>query len=133
MTRLLALAAATAALAGCMSPDTTVRGKVIEGKVSMVGAVQASDARLKGPGIEGVLITGKMDPVRRGGGQAFSGLSGKDGLIEIKSNDLKVFSEEITVLATKDGYIPARQVIIVPAQGRKMLIVMQPTGVRPPP
>jgi hypothetical protein len=74
-----------------------------------------------------------LDPVRRGGGQAFSGLSGKDGLIEIKSSDLKVFSEEITVLATRDGYIPARQVMIVPAQGRKMLIVLQPTGVRPPP
>lgn len=132
MTRFLAIVAAAGVLAACTSQDMKVRGKVIEGKVSLIGAVEGNDPRLAGPGVEGVLITGKMD-VRRGGGQAFSGMSGKDGLIDIKSSHLKVFSEEITVLATKDGYIPARQVMVVPTQGRKILIVVQPTGVRPPP
>lgn len=133
MPRIAALAVALSALAACSSPNSTVRGKVIEGSVSLIGAVQGNDPRLTGPGIEGALITGRLDQVRRGGGLAFTGMSGKDGVINIKASDLRVFSEEITVIATRDRYAPARQVLVIPSQGRQMLIVLQPTGAAPPP
>lgn len=113
-------------LGGCTSVDRTVSGKVIEGKVSMIGRVPSNDPRLEGPGLEGVKIVARLDAMRRGGATVVDGLSGPDGQIKLKTRDLKVFSEEVSVAATRDGYTPARQVMVIPSGARRLLIVLQP-------
>jgi hypothetical protein len=119
-------------LGGCVSPDPMLKGKVIEGKVSLIGAVESTDPRMTGPGIEGVRILGRFDPLRRGGAVAVEGLSGKDGVIELKVTNLRAFSEEVQIGATKDAFAPAREVLVLPSGTRRLLIVLQPIGAAHP-
>lgn len=115
-------------LGGCTSVNPMVTGKVIEGRVSLIGGVPANDPRLEGPGLEGVKIAVRLDAMRRGGATVVDGASGPEGQIKIKTRDLKVFSEEVSVSATKDGYSPARQALVIPSGQRRLLIVLQPLG-----
>lgn len=118
-------------LGACSAKPPRVLGKVIQGRVSLIGSVDASDKRLTGPGIEGVAVQVRMDPVRRGGAIVVDGVSGKDGTINLVVSDPRAFSEDVEIAASKEGFVRGRQRMVLPGADRRLLIVLFP-GESPP-
>lgn len=113
-------------LGACSAKPPRVIGKVIQGRVSLIGSVDASDKRLTGPGIEGVDVQVRMDAVRRGGAIVVDGKSGKDGAINLVVSDPRAFSEDVEIAASREGYVRGRQRMVLPGADRRLLIVLLP-------
>ncbi len=112
-------------LGGCQS-DPTIAGKVIEGNMSFVGAVDDRDPRLEGPGLEGATITGIASAGPSEGATLGSITTDKKGEFKLPVRIQRALIYPIEFTASHPGYLDARQTMSSPGEGRKLLIMMRP-------
>lgn len=130
--RLLLLSLAALPLAGCRS-GSTVTGKVIPGEVSFIGVVDASDKRLKDPGIPGVEVAAGTDPSRPVAAAVLGrGTSDKSGNVVVRIKDEGSYAGPFAFNATKDGYVPATGLMPIPSTDRRLLVILKPASAGAP-
>lgn len=120
-------------LTGCSS--YALRGKVIEGDASMVLVVDASDSRLKQQGLEGASVTVVIDPERLSRETAGSAVSDGSGAFSVSVSEFGagVLLYNAMVTAECRGYVAAQEILALPGQDRRVLVVLQRgVGGRPP-
>ena len=121
-----ALAVWPCVLAGCQGGAVPISGKVITGEISFMGAVAPGDERLKGPGIEGVTVSGRTVVDNQTGFDLGEVTSDAKGDFKLKVKEQKAFSRPAEFEATKPGYLAARGRMPLPPTDRRLLIVLRP-------
>ncbi|RMD66106.1 MAG: hypothetical protein D6824_01455 [Planctomycetota bacterium] len=125
------MAAAAATLATTLSVGCapyTLRGKVVEGDVSFIAVVDASDPRLDGPGLSGALLTLQTDPQRLNRKTVGSAVSGADGSFSIPVNEVGagLLIYDMGLKARKQGYSPTEQFFRLPPANKRVLVLLAP-------
>jgi hypothetical protein len=119
-------AAVLAGVGGC-SQHLPVYGKVIEGQIAFVGAVDGKDSRLSGPGLEGATVT-----ARGTGGRSETTLStatsNAKGEFKIDITDERALLTTVEFWGHKAGHVDARSTMPVPSSDRKLLVILPPAG-----
>lgn len=123
MKRTLALLASAAMLAGCAG--SRVRGKVVEGDVSYIIVAPSSDPRFSGEGLEGAKVSIRItrDGVERARG---TDESDKLGRFNIPIEGLSALADKIELEISREGRVPARGTIALPAADRAVLVLLKP-------
>lgn len=118
----------TAWLAGCA--PYTLRGKVIEGDVSFIAVIDASDPRLDGPGLSGAMLRLETDPERLNRKVVGTAVSGPDGSFAIPVEEVGagLLMYDMGLRAERQGYAPAEQFFRLPGSDRRVLVILQPGG-----
>jgi hypothetical protein len=131
MTRLATItlfAALLAALQGCTTASTYIRGKVVVGERSFIGVVEASDPRLKSVGLAeaDVQVTSTSGPAAGSMiGQARTDAKG-DFSIGVENQQTLIYPAQFR--ASGPGYAEARQTMSVPPSERRVLIILRPSA-----
>lgn len=114
------------AFAGACSPYT-LRGRVIEGDVSFVAIVDASDPRLNSPGVPGVTLDLASNPERLNRKTIASGVSGPGGEIDVRIDELGagVMTYDVSLTARRDGYAAATGIFRLPPDSRRALVILK--------
>jgi len=128
--RFVALAVlAVAPLAGCQTgASMMITGKVITGNLSFIGAVDPSDERLKGAGVEGATISARKVVENQAGNAIGEIKSGKDGTFKLPVKDQSAFMRQTQIDATKEGYLGASATMPFPPADRRLLVILKPEG-----
>lgn len=116
-----------AALATGCSNTPVLQGRVISGNISFIAVVDGNDSRLsgEGAGIDGAEITARGGSARTLIGDA---TSRRDGSFSLKLREGVSYTRPIEVVAEADGFRQASGEMIIPPAGRKLLIILPPTG-----
>ncbi|MDX2017472.1 MAG: hypothetical protein SFY95_07525 [Planctomycetota bacterium] len=129
---LLALSALS--LGACET--TSISGMVVAGPSSRAVMVDAKDARLTGPGIEGAELEFRVVPelARSSGntplptGQSVlisSTKADSSGRWTFTPPDPRILGRPVTIVAKKDGYIPARSAVLMGGTDKRVLVVLK--------
>ena len=131
----LAAAACVATAAGlCGCSPYIVQGKVIEGDVSYIAVVDASDARLQGRGLSGASVEIWTDPEKLNRRRVATNVSDSDGSFSLPFGETGagVLDYEVSVLARREGYSGAEIITPLPSSSKRLLIMMKPGASRLP-
>jgi hypothetical protein len=110
-----------------------MHGRVVEGDVSYIAVVDKEDPRLKGVGLEGVLLRAQIQPGTLGAktvSQETSDMAGNFSL-PVDEWGAGLIDMESGVLARRRGFKSAEGTFRLPSSGRRVLIVLAP-GQDPP-
>ena len=114
-------------LAGCQTGGAVpVKGKVIPGDISIIGAVDPNDERLNGPGLAGATITGSTLIENQGGLDLGDATSDQKGVFRLNVREQKAFSRPAEFTVRKDGYIAATARMPLPSTDRRLLVILKP-------
>lgn len=127
------LALSAAALLGACSPYA-LRGKVIEGDVSFVAIVDASDPRLSGPGVPNVALDLTSNPERLNRKMLASGVSGPTGEIDLRVEEIGagVMTYDVALAARRDGYAMTEGIFRLPPDSKRALVMLKRGAGRTP-
>lgn len=120
------LGACAAMMWGCGASKLT--GRVIEGRISFVGVVDGSDARLGQPGIGQATIMVEHPDGAAGDARIATGTTGADGSISLSIPGKKWPTDRVLIRATAADHAPARGVLYLPRDGQKLLILLERTA-----
>lgn len=124
----IVLCVLVALLQGCA--PATISGRVIEGEVAFVAVVESGDPRLSEPGLAGVKVEASVPRGQAQGGVFARADSKRDGAFSIPVKNAGMLKYPIEISAKSDGYLPTRNQLMVPASGRKVLVILK-RGVKP--
>jgi hypothetical protein len=127
---LLALSVLLPALVGCKN-NVTVTGKVLEGPMSFIGAVDDQDPRLKEPGLEGVTISAVSESGPASGARLGTATSDKKGDFKLSVSNQRAMLYPIKFNASREGSIDANQTMSAPGTGRTVLVILRPRDSAP--
>ncbi len=121
-----ALAAAFALTLAACSPYT-LHGKVIEGDISYVAVVDASDARLAGPGVGSATLELISNPARLNHKVISSGISGPDGEFDLRVEEVGagLLTYDTSLTARRAGYSAATNVFKLPPDSKRVLVILK--------
>lgn len=116
------LVAALALLAGCETSG--VNGKVIEGSSSIITMADAKDARMEGPGIEGVEV--ELRKVREGMSETIvqKVVTDSEGRFHITFKD-RLTGETLVLTARRPGFLAAKGSVSLSSPGKQSLVVLK--------
>jgi hypothetical protein len=117
-------------LGGC-AHHPTVLGKVIPGEIAFIGAVDVSEARLDGPGLEGATVTARGTG-SRSETTLGTAVSNARGEFAVSLSDQEVLLGTVEFWGHKPGYLAARTTMPVPTADRKLLVILPEGGVGSP-
>lgn len=106
----------------------SLQGKVIEGDISYIAVVDASDERLDGPGLAGAAISLETDPGKLRREHVGDAVSGAGGAFSIRVNrtGAGVLIYDVGIKAQRPGYEGVRQIFRLPPSGKRLLIFLHP-------
>jgi hypothetical protein len=111
-----------AALGACSS-SRAVSGKVLPGEAGVATVVQENDPRLEEPGLAGVEL--RVTDSNSGMGSIASTTTKADGSFSFKISE-HAMMRRLEVHATSDRTIPFRGTTLLPMDGRKLLLFVEP-------
>lgn len=124
----LILAAPLALLTGCESGG--IKGRVVEGPISVATVVENKDERLSRPGIPGVTLELRATS-STGTHPIATGTSGPDGSFSLSSTAGEAIADQLRLSARRDGYVATQGLVFIPGDGRQLLVVMKRTDSQP--
>lgn len=130
-TRLIGLSFPLLLLAAC--GPYKMQGRVVEGDVSYIAVVDKDDPRLKGIGLEGVLLRAQIEPGTLSAktvAQETSDMKGEFAL-PVDEWGAGLIDMEGAVLARRRGFKSAEGTFKLPSSSRRVLVVLAP-GQDPP-
>ncbi len=115
----------SALLGGCAAGTTTVVGRVLAGKASVVTVVNADDPRLQAQGVPNVRVR-----LTRGDGTPTSlteTTSLADGSFSLRVDEQYLYGR-LEVVASGPTVLTCRGSVYLPADDRQVLILVEPGG-----
>lgn len=119
------LAAVLVAVGGCASGTTSVSGRVLAGKASVVTVVNADDPRLGAQGVADVQVR-----ITRGDGTLSSlaeATTLPDGSFVLRVPERSMYGR-LEVQATGPTVLTCRGSLYLPADDRRVLVIVEPSG-----
>ena len=113
---------------GCSSYK--LKGRVVEGQVSYIAIVDASDQRLNGHGIPGVMLELMTDPDRINRKRVGQAVSDGDGYFELPVDEIGAgFLEyDVGLTARREGLAGTQLSFRLPPERRRVLVVLRRGG-----
>jgi hypothetical protein len=111
-----------AALCGC-TQHMPLKGKVIQGSIAFIGAVDTQDPRLTGPGLEGATVTA-LGTGQRTGATVATATSNARGDFRLVIADERSLLGTVEFWGRKAGYLDARTTMAVPGSDRTLLVIL---------
>ncbi|HZW11462.1 MAG TPA: hypothetical protein VFF69_16295 [Phycisphaerales bacterium] len=125
MSRALAAGGSVLLLAtsGACSTNRAVSGKVLPGEAGVATVVQENDPRLEGEGLAGVEL--RVTDGSTGMGSIASTTTKADGSFSLKVPEAAM-TRRLEVHATSEQILPFRGSTMLPMDGRKLLLFVEP-------
>lgn len=111
-----------AALVGGCAP-VTVKGRVIAGQLSVITSVPTGDARLSGPGIEGVRVVATQKIKNN---RTIAAVTDGKGDFRIPLEGDAGLAQNLSFTVEAEGYLPARVDMPTPTPQQRLLVVLKP-------
>lgn len=115
---------ASMAAVGCQSAGLRLNGRVIEGPIGVVAAVESKDERLKEPGVGGVKIDLRASN-SLGSRTMAEGTSAPDGSFSLPLAKGQSLSDQLRLTAKREGFVATQGVTFIPGAGRELLVVLK--------
>lgn len=111
-------------LAGCSA--VSFEGKVIEGSVGFVGAVDMADERFAGSGIAQAHIVVTASGARSTSETVAQGYTDSDGAFSFWVSDETALRNGVEVTTKADGYFVTRGILVIPSGKKRALVILLP-------
>ncbi|TVQ59984.1 MAG: hypothetical protein EA379_09320 [Phycisphaerales bacterium] len=121
-----AVVLAASLLGGCSTYK--LQGRIVDGQVSYISVVDASDPRLVGGyGLEGATLELWTDPDRINRKRVAQGVSDGDGYFELPVDEIGagLLEYDVGLNVRRHGYAGTQQTFRLPPQRRRVLVVLR--------
>jgi hypothetical protein len=112
---------------GCGASASMVNGRVIKGDLSFILVVDASDPRLKEPGLAGANVA--MSNTSASGGASIARVTSDSvGNVALPVRDTAALFRPAVFTAELEGYQRTTSEMSIPPTNKRVLVILKPTG-----